>query len=82
MSANESKSTNVSFFLYKDGITVPQDVTHIRVDPSVTTLPTGVFYGLLQLSEAMLPEGPEELGLGAFDSCTSVKRCDWMRGTH
>ena len=47
VSANVSKPTNVSFFLYKDDIAVPQDITHIRVDSSVTALPDGVFMAFL-----------------------------------
>mmetsp|Transcript_1502 Transcript_1502/g.2932 ORF Transcript_1502/g.2932 Transcript_1502/m.2932 type:complete len:203 (+) Transcript_1502:122-730(+) len=65
------------FFLYKLGITVPEDVKRLRVDPSVAALPANAFAGRRQLKEVVLPEGLEEIGRRAFNSCRSLKRINF-----
>ena len=74
MSTNGSNSDNASFFLYILGITVPSDVSHIRVDPSVTVIPARAFHGRGQLKEVVLPKGLQGIGAHAFYDCRSLGR--------
>jgi len=44
------------------GTAVPHDVVHIRVDPSVTSIPFNAFGGRRKLIEVELCEGLLEMG--------------------
>ena len=69
---NESSS---GFFLYAGGIVeIPVNVIHIRIDPSVTTLPRKAFNNLPQLREVSLHEGMVEIKEKAFMNCHSLER--------
>ena len=74
MSSNAGNFSDVPFFLYKLGITVPEDVTHVCVDHSVLALPTGAFERCRQLKEVVFPEGLREIGRSAFYDCKSLER--------
>ena len=80
MGNHTSRFTNAPFFLYTDGVIVPQDVTHVCVHPSVATIPARAFVGHRQLKEVVLPEGLEEIGRRAFNSCRSLKRINFAIG--
>ena len=45
-----------NIFLYKLGVNVPQDVTHILVKQSIGFLPPMVFCGCYNLKEVVPPE--------------------------
>ena len=69
---NESSSV---FFLYAGGtVAIPDNVIHIRIDPSVTTLPRKAFNNLPQLREVSLHEGMVEIKEQAFMNCHSLER--------
>jgi hypothetical protein len=51
------------------GALAPQNVAHVRVDPSVTSIPYKAFYKREKLAEVELSEGVVEIGEGAFDEC-------------
>ena len=63
-------------FVYtgEGGQVVPQDVVRVRVHPSVTILPDGVFYGRLKLVEVELSEGLLEIRECAFSDCSALRR--------
>ena len=62
-----------SVYVYNGVDEVPRDVTHIRVDPSVTTIPEGAFKGRESLVDIVLPEGLIRIEHDAFASC-NLKR--------
>ena len=69
MPNNASNFTDDLFFLYILGITVPEDVTHVRVHRSVKSIPAGAFEDCRQLEEVVLPEGLQEIGENTFYGC-------------
>jgi hypothetical protein len=48
---------------------VSSDVIHVRVDPSVTSIPDRAFYGRKKLTEVELCEGLVEIGEQSFGCC-------------
>jgi hypothetical protein len=69
---NESAS---GFFLYAGGtVAIPDNVIHIRINPSVTTLPRKAFNNLPQLREVSLHEGIVEIKEKAFMNCHSLEQ--------
>ncbi|KAL7540551.1 hypothetical protein ACHAXR_010894 [Thalassiosira sp. AJA248-18] len=64
------------FFLYmgQERDDIPDDVTRVRVDHSVTRIPFGAFSSLKKLVEVELCEGLEEIGNRAFYECVSLRR--------
>lgn len=62
------------FFLYRSGVKVPRDTTHVFVHPSVTALPNDVFAHCRLLKEVVLSEGLLRIGAYAFDCCVSLER--------
>ena len=53
------------------GDDVPQDVAHVRVDPSVTSIPARAFAHRKKLTEVELCEGLVEIGAWSFALCGS-----------
>ena len=66
------------YFLYtgQEEGEVPRDVTHVRVHPSVRAIKYGAFDSCLWLRTAILNDGLEEIGRGAFRLCTSLERIE------
>lgn len=63
------------FFLYTGSdVTIPDNVTNVRIDPSVTTLPPEAFSNLPQLREVSLHDGIVEIKEKAFMNCHSLER--------
>ena len=60
-------------YIYNGVDEVPNDVTHVRVDPSVTNIPYRAFYERRQLEVVELPEGLVRIGESAFSNCTSLR---------
>ena len=69
--ATDSASNIIPPFIYtgEEGVEVPRDVTHIRVDPSVTVIPDETFQGCTELVKIDLPEGLLTIGKYAFEGC-------------
>jgi len=61
-------------FVYNGVDEVPEDVAHVRVDPSVTVIPQSAFYNRRQLEQVELPEGLIRIGSKAFKDCISLDR--------
>ncbi|KAL3760245.1 hypothetical protein ACHAWU_001755 [Discostella pseudostelligera] len=61
-----------TFFLYNGVDVVPKDVTHVKVAPSVRSLPHHAFANCRDLREVELPEGLRSIREGAFHTCTSL----------
>jgi hypothetical protein len=64
------------YFLYTghENLYIPRDVTHVRVHPSVKKIKAQAFQGCTWLRTAILNDGLEEIGFGAFYNCTSLVR--------
>jgi len=54
--------------------------THIRIDPSVESIPDGAFHGNHKLVEVELPDSIRSIGNGAFYNCSSLKRIHLCEG--
>jgi len=65
---------NISVYIYNGVGEVPTDVTHVKVNPSVTVIPDNAFKNRLSLVEVELPEGLVRIGFQAFNWCKSLKR--------
>ena len=52
---------------------VPDDVVHVRVHPSVTVIPYEAFKACTKLEVAELCEGLLEIGIRAFENCSSLR---------
>jgi hypothetical protein len=66
---------NDDVFLYKDGVKVPENVTHIRFDPSVRNISAGaLFYNCRDLVEVELNAGLLTIENCAFEHCISLVR--------
>jgi hypothetical protein len=66
-------SMDVFVYTGLGGEDVPQDVVHVRVDPSITSIPAYAFYERKKLTEVELCEGLVEIGDGAFAWCSITK---------
>jgi len=66
-----SSTTDTEVFIYtgEGGLEAPRDVVHVRVDPSVTSIPANVFCGRKKLAEVELCEGLVEIGDRSFWCC-------------
>ena len=62
-----------SVYIYNGVGEVPMNVTHVRVDPSVTVIPERVFE-FRRLVEVELPEGLIRIEDDAFQQCYSLKK--------
>ena len=71
----ETKATTTYHRLYNGTDNeVPEDVTHSRIDSSVTVIPERSFYSCCQLGEVELPEGLIRIESGAFQGCETLER--------
>ena len=66
-----------SVYIYNGVDRVPNNVTHVRVDPSVTVIPEETFMNCRQLIEVELPEGLVRIEDDAFFSCQSLIRINF-----
>jgi hypothetical protein len=66
-----TSNTDAEVFIYtgNGGERVPDDVVHVRVDPSVTSIPDQAFYRRKKLAEVELCEGLVEIGEESFGWC-------------
>jgi len=70
MSSNASNATNNEVFVYtgEGGAAVPRDVVRVRVNPTVTSIPSHAFANRT-ITEVELCEGLVEIGDGSFGWC-------------
>ena len=68
----DARGDDESVFVYDELHAAPNNVTHIRVDPSVTIIPEGAFGNRLYLLEVELPEGVTKIENNAFRTCKSL----------
>jgi len=68
-----SEGDNTSVYIYNGVGRVPRNVTHVRIDPSVTVIPQDAFFNSQQLVEVKLPEGLVHIEVRAFYNCNSLK---------
>ena len=69
----EDGSSDVPSVYFYNGVDeVPMDVTHVRVDPSVTVIPDSAFQYRLHLEQVELPEGLIKIDMRAFDKCRQL----------
>ena len=54
--------------------------TRVRVHPSITTIPSGVYHCNDYLIEVELPVGLREIGNSAFEYCSSMKQINLPDG--
>ena len=75
MASDASGATDVAWFLYTgpDGEAVPWGVTHLRIHPSVTVIPSHAFCNRSRLKCVELPEGLQKIGAYAFWSCSLLE---------
>jgi hypothetical protein len=52
---------------------IPEDVTYIKVHPSIRVIRGKVFFHRSMLMTVILGEGLEEIGKGAFEGCALSK---------
>ena len=64
---------NISVYIYNGVGEVPMDVTHVRVDPSVTVIPERAFESRPELVDVELPEGLIQIADWAFSNCGSLR---------
>jgi len=65
-------STEDEVFVYtgrRGGERAPDNIVHVRVDPSVMSIPARAFFGRKKLTEVELCEGLVEVGNYSFDYC-------------
>ena len=63
-----------SIYIYNGVDDVPNDVTHVRADPSVIVIPDSAFAERRKLEVVELPEGLVRIKENAFKDCMSLKR--------
>ena len=63
-----------TIYIYNGVDEVPEDVSHVRVDPSVAIIPRYAFQCRRNLEEVELPEGLIRIGDYAFHRCISLKK--------
>ena len=63
----------MTVYIYNGVDEVPMNVTHVRVDPSVTIIHMRTFYNRQELQEVELPEGLIIIDDQAFYNCKSLK---------
>ena len=65
---------DTSIYIYKgdDNVEVPKDVTHIKVDSSVTIISQNAFKDLTSLISIELPKGLTRIEDHAFENCNSL----------
>ena len=76
---NNAAAEDTSIYIYNDGDDnkeVPKDVTHIKVDSSVTIIPQNAFKDLTNLTSIELPQGLTRIEDHAFENCKSLTSID------
>eukprot|EP00980_Cylindrotheca_fusiformis_P018463 scaffold6103_cov116-Cylindrotheca_fusiformis.AAC.9 len=72
MANEDTSSTDIFIFTGSNAQDVPQDVTQIRVDPSVKEICELAFNGRKHLAKVELSQGLEKIGVRAFLYCISL----------
>ena len=66
-----SNAADAKVFVYTGdgGAAIPDDVVHVQVDPSVTSIPASAFHSRKKLNEVELCEVFVEIEEGSFAGC-------------
>ena len=67
------EANRVEFMYSTNRTRPPSNVTHVKIEPSVTVISAGAFDGCTKLIHVELVEGLERIEKGAFDGCTSLE---------
>ena len=68
------RTGEISSFTGQERRDIPDDVTHVKVHPSVKKIKAEAFRNCRQLTTVILNNGLEEIGKRAFKGCTSLER--------
>ena len=71
---NENEDNDIVRLHYFGGVDVPENVTHVTVDPSVEEIEFEAFIRRRRLTTVELPEGLERIGRYAFEDCKRLCR--------
>ena len=71
---DDDSSDVQSVYIYNGVGEVPMNVTHVRIDRSVTIIPNSAFQFRVHLEQVELPEGLIRIGDKAFYECPNLKR--------
>jgi len=69
---NREETSSVVEYEYT-GKYVPNNVTHVRIHPSITSIQIFSFHNKLRLKEVVLNEGLTVIGQNAFGNCSSLE---------
>ena len=72
-SGAEESDTEELMYHYDGGDVVPEHVTHVTVDPSITVILSHAFQLLVSLTTIELPDGLNTIGDMAFSDCHSLE---------
>ena len=75
LTARMASENNADWFVYTGQPIgdIPRDVTHVRIDPSVTVIAHGAFKSFCELVEVEFSGRVEKIGVSAFYGCSSLK---------
>ena len=73
MIAMETNDASVFVYMGEGGESVPENVVHVRVHPTVTSIPHHAFAEKSKLETVELCEGLQEIGRFAFNNCKALK---------
>lgn len=77
--SNQSAATKKTYHVYgKDDDGIPYSATHIRVDTTVTHIPSRAFYCHLRVEEIEIPTSVQTIGNSAFFRCPSLKKVKFV----
>jgi len=77
----EETSSVVEYEYTGTGDRVPDNVTHVRIHPSVTKIDSFSFYNRRCLEEVVLNDGLREIGSNAFNNCTTLEYISTLPST-
>ena len=66
------EATRIEFIYSGSERSIPKNITHVTIDPSVQEVLNGAFSGCTQLVCVGVGEGLERIGSQAFIGCTSL----------
>jgi len=74
-------TTDDIFFIYTGNEEVPIDITHVRIHPSLTSIPDRAFLGRTNLQSIQFHQNLQSIGDYTFGDCTSLTKIKIPPGT-